>query len=275
MSENTIIYSLSRGTDPQVVGDLENLTTSNKSNIVSAVNEVNAKFPVSIENGGTGGTTIAGAVSNLKLSDTTDQDFTANDSSAYFSAVQNYFETNQEPNVPFVFNAGWQGQGYGVAVGAQTTAEIHGSNKTLAVFNQKTGFSIFHKDENNAWENYSPSGILLYSNDSGTAGTVTMSQSSTLFKRIDIYYRNNNSYHYCRTVYNPHNKTTTLESSWLRKSTMILSLKTAQVKIANEYITFDSNNKGTTEINVSNSAISAYDVGTNDTMFICYVIGYR
>lgn len=67
MSEKTIVYPLSMGVNAQTIGDLTDLTTTNKLNVVASINEVNAKFPVSIANGGTGGTTATEARTNLEV----------------------------------------------------------------------------------------------------------------------------------------------------------------------------------------------------------------
>ena len=67
MSEKTIVYPLSMGVNAQTIGNLTDLTTTNKSNVVASINEVNSKFPVSIANGGTGGTTATAARTNFSV----------------------------------------------------------------------------------------------------------------------------------------------------------------------------------------------------------------
>lgn len=51
--------------DTETIGSLTDLTTETQSSIVAATNEINAKFPVSVANGGTGGTTATEARTNL------------------------------------------------------------------------------------------------------------------------------------------------------------------------------------------------------------------
>lgn len=57
--------SLVQGASSETIGNLSDLTTTDKTNVVSAVNEVNGKFPVSIADGGTGGTTATEARTSL------------------------------------------------------------------------------------------------------------------------------------------------------------------------------------------------------------------
>ena len=67
MSEKTIVYPLSMGVNSQTIGNLTDLTTTNKTNVVASINEVNSKFPVSIANGGTGATSASAARTNLEV----------------------------------------------------------------------------------------------------------------------------------------------------------------------------------------------------------------
>ena len=53
--------------DTETIGSLTDLTTETQSSIVAATNEINAKFPVSVANGGTGGTTATDARTNLSV----------------------------------------------------------------------------------------------------------------------------------------------------------------------------------------------------------------
>lgn len=51
--------------DTDTVGALTDLTTTDQSSIVGAINEIDGKFPVAIADGGTGGTTATEARTNL------------------------------------------------------------------------------------------------------------------------------------------------------------------------------------------------------------------
>lgn len=81
------------GNDSEKIGNLSDLTTTNKTNIVSSINEVNGKFPISIANGGTGGTTATEARTNLGVR-TAEQLYYNADGSAgtieLSSSIENY-----------------------------------------------------------------------------------------------------------------------------------------------------------------------------------------
>lgn len=66
MSDVPIFYNLQTAGDvTAITGRLSDLETTVNTNLVAAINEINGKFPVSIANGGTGGTTAAEARTNL------------------------------------------------------------------------------------------------------------------------------------------------------------------------------------------------------------------
>lgn len=168
---------------------------------------------VPLANGGTGATTNINAFTNLGMIDTQGQDFSANSEADYINAVQNFFETNSTEYVPYIFNAGWQGQGYGVACGIQSLKSGSYFNDTLFIFNEKAGTRIFHKDkDSNGWVDYSPTGVVLYENSSGTQSTVVLSNSAAKFKRIKIYYKHNDGERFCMDVNDPDGQATLLFS---------------------------------------------------------------
>lgn len=66
MSDVPIFYNLQNAGDvTAITGRLSDLETTVNTNLVAAINEIDGKFPVSIANGGTGGTTATTARTNL------------------------------------------------------------------------------------------------------------------------------------------------------------------------------------------------------------------
>lgn len=270
MSENSIVYPLSMGVKPESIGNLSDLTTTNKTNVVSAVNEVNGKFPVSIANGGTGATTNINAFANLGMIDTQGQVFSANSEADYISAVQNFFDTNSTEYVPYIFNAGWQGQGYGVAWGVQSLKNDPNFNNTLFIFNEKAGTKIFHKDkDSNGWVDYSPTGVVLYENSSGTKSTVVLSESAANFKGLKIYYKHNDGEIFCREVNDPDGHSTLLFSVKYR-DTDFSYLSSSQIFISGTSITW-SDFTGYNRL-ATTPAIVRYD---GQFISILKVVGFR
>lgn len=66
MSDVPIFYNLQTAGDvTAITGRLSDLETTVNTNLVAAINEISGKFPVSVTNGGTGGTTATTARTNL------------------------------------------------------------------------------------------------------------------------------------------------------------------------------------------------------------------
>ncbi len=271
MSIKSIVYPLSMGVDSETIGNLADLTTTNKTNVVSAVNEINGKFPVSIANGGTGASTAEGALVNLNLIDTTEQDFAGNSEADYITAVRNYFEANSEEYIPFVFNAGWQGQGYGMAVGVKTLdlGDHGGQTSSIMIFNQQSGVKFYIRDPNSQWRDYSPNGIVLYENSSGTQNTITLSDDAQHYKYFEIYYKNDAGVFSYTKVEAPNDKI--VELSMLGYYDNQMYLRTTNIVISGTSITWRNGSYGwgTT----SNNGTHIYD--GNSLLYITKVIGYR
>lgn len=241
-----------------------------RNNVNSRIQQANAYFPVSIANGGTGGTSISGAVSNLKLTDTTEQDFSANDESAYLQAVQNYFDGQNETYVPLVFNAGWAGQGYGAAFGAKT--HNAGKNKTLAIFNEKVGFKLYHKDGTNAWSDFSPNGTTLYWNQSGSSSTITLSENANNFQRLRIYYKDSDGFKEAKDVHQPLNGVTiSLSVEKMIGSGSALYTVAQKINITGTSLTFTSSDGGYVKHSSSGNTIN-FSTGR---ILVVKVIGYK
>lgn len=225
---------------------------------------------LSVVRGGTGANTVLGAVSNLKLTDTTEQDFSANNESAYLQAVQNYFENNNTTYVPLVFNAGWAGQGYGVAFGAKT--HNAGANRTLAIFNEKVGFKLYHKNGNNAWLDYSPNGTTLYWNQSGSSSTITLSENANNFQRLRIYYKDSDGFKEAKDVNKPLNGVTiSLSVVKMLGSNNALYTVAQKITISGTSLTFASSDGGYVKHTSSGNTMN---FGTG-RILVVRVIGYK
>lgn len=247
-----------------------NNVNSRLTEVDNKFTSIENKFPVSIDNGGTGGTSISGAVSNLKLTDTTEQDFSANDESAYLQAVQNYFENNNTTYVPLVFNAGWAGQGYGVAFGAKT--HDAGGNKTLAIFNQKVGFKLYNKDGNNAWSDFSPNGTTLYWNQSGSSSTITLSENANNFQRLRIYYKDSDGLKEAKDVHQPLNGVTIgLATVKMLGANNASYTASHIIAISGTSLTFQNNNGGYVKYGTTQNTPHF----ENGRILVVKVIGYK
>lgn len=234
------------------------------------ITTINNKFPVSVANGGTGGTSVLTAVSNLKLTDTTEQDFSANDEAAYITAVQNYFENHREIKVPFVFNAGWAGEGYGVAIGAQTTSATAGANKSLAILNEKVGFRLYHKDGSKAWLDLSPTGTTLYWNQSGSTSTITLSESAENYQRLRIYYKDGDGMKEAKDVHKPLTSVT-IPLSIVKMSGSTVYNVAQKIVINGTSLTFSSSSGGSGKFTGSGNTITS----NSTSILVVKVVGYK
>lgn len=77
---------------------------------------------INITSGGTGSRTALGALQNLGVCDTEENDFNSNNFDAWLAQVQNYVlrKVERSSKIPFFFNCGWSGHGYGTAVAWST-----------------------------------------------------------------------------------------------------------------------------------------------------------
>ena len=157
-----------------------------RSNVNEKIQQINALFPVSVENGGTGATTAPQVLKNLGVVDNSTlgfPDFETNDESSYISQVQAYALAHITDQVPFIFNAGWAGVGYGTAV-AWATSDM----KFLMLYNMTTGVRFFGY-VNGTWsEKLAGKPAMLYSNYAGSASTITLNETVSNFLYIKIYF---------------------------------------------------------------------------------------
>lgn len=167
------------------IGDLNNLNTTEKSNIIGAINEVNSKT-IPISQGGTGATTSSSAISNLGVS-----------------------------------------------------------------------------------------GTVLYSNESGTTGTITLSQPYTNFVRIGVYaqgqYDNDAIYN---EIYTHINYMTLGATSIADTQYNCTVWRTAFINFSGTVLSFINNCSSAYNSHQSN-VDNRYAVSTGDGLKITRVVGYN
>lgn len=132
------------------------------------------------------------------------------------------------------------------------------------------GLPVFYWDENSVYDKtgLGLSGEIIYNNSHGDAGTITLSQRATDFKRFKICYRDANECYQSVDVFNPDGKIVTFTGYYTNLSNMFY-LKYTTKTISGTTITankaVEKNLQGT-EFNIDNLGALIY---------ITLVIGYR
>lgn len=238
-------------------------------NIDTSLSTLNGKFPVSIANGGTGGTDKSSAVVGLGISEEGETGYGGADADAFIRTIKSHFEYYNAKYVPRVFNARWINNGHGVAVGVKTVENL---SEFLLLFNEAFGpkFYVKNTDTSSNWVDYSPTGTVLYENSSGTAGTVTLSDSVANYKKIIIHYRDNNGYYKALTVDDPDGKSISMEVLWHRIGNSTLYFKVEQALITGSSIEI-AGNKGQTRVGNNTSTVE----NGSEVIYIWKVVGYK
>lgn len=112
-------------------------------------------------------------------------------------------------------------------------------------------------------------GRVIYSNSSGSAGTITLKETAANFSFLEIHYGNSN-YQLTTRVYDPHNKKVPLFFDYMVNSTTHQIL-TKKVTISKTSITTDTSYSGYANI-IDGGTIY---VGTENSVKIYYVIGFK
>lgn len=246
----------------------------NRHNVNLRVSEANSKFdsidgkfPVSVANGGTGGTTEATACYNLGICNS-GVSASGSTESEYIANVQSYFSNYRKKQVPMFYSASWTTRSTrGVALGITPTTT---DKSFLFIFNEATGPKFRMMTDTGTWIDYSPTGTVLYENSSGTAGTVTLSDSAANYKKIIIHYRDNNGYYKTVTVDDPNGKSISMEILWHRIGNTNLYLKVEQALITGSSIEI-AGNKGQTRVGNNTSIVE----NGGEYILIWKVVGYK
>lgn len=142
---------------------------------------------------------------------------------------------------------------------------------TLAL--SKNGVGIMGKYDDNEGGLFQIAGkkilttYVLYSNDSGTAGTITLSNSLSDYDYIEIFYKNNDDLYSSVKVYGPDNKVVLLQSMYPNNGQGIY-LKGTRLTINDKTLSMN----GGTQVNITPSGNSAQS-GTY--LYITKILGYK
>ena len=113
-------------------------------------------------------------------------------------------------------------------------------------------------------------GAILYENDSGTNGNVSLSDSAANYDYIEIYYRTNDNDYAYEKVYQPDGKYVCLFGTRANTSVPRVYGKTKTVYISGNSITNYAN--GNAQYTINNNANG--QVAENNMVYIVRVIGY-
>ena len=210
---------------------------------------------------------------NVYLSNTDSSDNTA------------YYAERTDTGASAWFGVGSQGTNHGVYSKTLNKWIAH-ADKTHVYFNGRmddistenttdtwvpvlSGTKWQHRVINKDINNLVP--VSLYSNATGTTGTVTLSQSSAGFNYLEIYYSKNGSYYNCTKVSSPAGKKVCLDLSYYDASGKIHQLATKIVSISGTSISVVTNNTGLTNLEFNN-VNSLYN---SNELTIHKVLGYK
>lgn len=110
-------------------------------------------------------------------------------------------------------------------------------------------------------------GYILYDNDTGSIGTITLSDSAANYNYIEIFYSKHSAYFSSVKVYNPNRKTISLITGY-RSGNSFIQLQIAIIEINGTSIT----KTAPALINFDNGVFNIYDT---DEVFIHRVVGYK
>lgn len=249
----------------------------NRNNVNNRLSEANSKFdsidgkfPVSVANGGTGGTNKSSAVVGLGIGDASEQSIGGANAAAFIDNIKYWFENSANTKyVPHVANAKWIGNGNGVVVGVRTVETL---SEFLLLFNESFGpkFYVKNTDTSGDWVDYSPTGTVLYENSNGTNGTVTLSETTANYKRIVIHYFDNNGYRDTVSVDDPNTKSVSMHTIWHRLNQTKLYIKVTQALISDSSI-IPAGNNGQTIIAQNAASVE----NGSQLIYIWKVVGYK
>lgn len=112
--------------------------------------------------------------------------------------------------------------------------------------------------------------FVLYENADGSAGTINLALSTANFKRIKIFYHNNDGYYTYTEVYNPDGKSVSLMSGYVFTDYNAIILKATNLKISGATLTPSDGGEVTLRINQPITG----SISNNNNNLITRVEGY-
>lgn len=110
-------------------------------------------------------------------------------------------------------------------------------------------------------------GYVLYNNDTGSVGTITLSDSAANYDYIEIFYSKNRAYNSSTKIYKPNGKTASLITGY-RSGSNFIQMQIAIIEINGTSIT----KTAPALINFDNGVFNIFDT---DEMSIHRVVGYK
>lgn len=151
----------------------------------------------------------------------------------------------------------------------KTNASDTGSGGTITLTAEKINFAVGNTSltKNSNYHIYG--GRVIYSNSSGSTGTITLSETAANFSFLEIHY-GNSDYQLTTRVYGPNNKKVPLFFDYMVNS-KTHQILTKKVTISKTSITTDTSYSGYGNI-IDGGTIY---VGTENKVKIYYVIGFK
>lgn len=235
------------------LGTLTNLSTTEKSNLVGAINETYGSIDTKIAN-------TVGALTDL--------------TTEYKSSVVNAINSVQGDAT---LNASKIGDIANLPTTDKTSivaAITEISNATTPISKGGTGGTTATQARTNL-EVLKP--YVLFDNSNGTQSTVTLSETSEHFDYLDIYYRDNSSNYDSKRIYKPHGKGILLNTVRQNAPNSKMWIKSAWVSISGTNITWGTERGQTTltPVAYSNNTYSGISFGTDPVIWIYCVVGYK
>lgn len=111
---------------------------------------------------------------------------------------------------------------------------------------------------------------VLYANDTGSNGNITLSDSAANYEYFEILYKTNDDLDYSVKVYAPNGKRVGLFGIWPNYATPVMYLKGKVMQIVDNTIIIPNNNWY-----VEAGVKSSITIGNNNYIYITRVIGYK